>query len=74
VGIPKEHLAKICDAFYMVDKSRSRKEGGAGLGLSLAALVFDAHGATMRVNSTLDVGTEFVITFPIFKEEVSPDE
>ncbi len=73
-GIPKEHLEKICDAFYMVDKSRSRKEGGAGLGLSLAALVFDAHNATMNIESQLDIGTEFSIAFPLYKEEVTTDE
>ena len=73
-GIPKEHLEKICDAFYMVDKSRSRKEGGAGLGLSLAALVFDAHKATMNIKSQLDKGTEFSIAFPLYKEEVTTDE
>ncbi len=70
VGIPKEHLDKICDAFYMVDKSRSRKEGGAGLGLSLAALIFDAHHATMKVDSQINQGTEFAISFPHYTEEV----
>lgn len=74
VGIPKEHLGKICDAFYMVDKSRSRKEGGAGLGLSLAALIFDAHHTTMKVDSELGKGTEFIISFPLYKEEVTDDE
>jgi len=73
-GIPKEHLEKICDAFYMVDKSRSRKEGGAGLGLSLAALVFDAHKATMNIESQVDKGTEFSISFPLYREEVTTDE
>ena len=73
-GIPKEHLDKICDAFYMVDKSRSRKEGGAGLGLSLAALIFDAHSATMKIDSTLGVGTSFAISFPLYEQEVISDE
>lgn len=73
VGISKEHLDKICDAFYMVDKSRSRKEGGAGLGLSLAALIFDAHDATMNVDSTLGKGTNFTISFPLY-QEVEDDE
>ncbi|MBO5390143.1 MAG: HAMP domain-containing histidine kinase [Lachnospiraceae bacterium] len=70
-GIPKEHLDKICDAVYMVDKSRSRKEGGAGLGLSLSALIFDAHGATMKVDSVLNEGTEFSISFSPYSEEVT---
>lgn len=74
VGIPEEHLNKICDAFYMVDKSRSRRDGGAGLGLSLAALIFDAHNASMKVESEVGKGTEFKITFPLYLEEVTDDE
>lgn len=73
-GIPEEHLSKIWDAFYMVDKSRSRKEGGAGLGLSLAALIFDSHKATVEVSSTMGQGTRFAITFPLYNQEVTTDE
>ncbi|MBQ8318865.1 MAG: HAMP domain-containing histidine kinase [Lachnospiraceae bacterium] len=73
-GIPEEHLSKIWDAFYMVDKSRSRKEGGAGLGLSLAALIFDAHNATVDVYSKTSEGTRFAITFPLYAEEVTAHE
>ncbi len=70
IGIPEDSLEKICDAFYMVDKSRSRKEGGAGLGLSLAALIFNSHNATMDISSTLGEGTEFKISFPLYQQEV----
>lgn len=62
-GIPKEHLNKIQDAFYMVDKSRSRKEGGAGLGLSLASLIFSQHNAKFEIESEINVGTKISITF-----------
>lgn len=72
IGISEEHLEKICDEFYMVDKSRSRKEGGAGLGLSLAALIFKAHNADFNIESTLNVGTTITITF--HKEEVSHEK
>ena len=58
----------------MVDKSRSRKEGGAGLGLSLAALIFDAHNATVDVYSKTSEGTRFAITFPLYAEEVTAHE
>lgn len=68
VGIPAEHLSKITDAFYMVDKSRSRKEGGAGLGLSLASLVFSSHNAKLDIESTPNVGTTFSITFSLNTE------
>lgn len=67
-GIPKEHLDKICDAFYMVDKSRSRKEGGAGLGLSLSSLIFHAHNAQMDIQSTEGVGTTFNISLPLYND------
>lgn len=76
-GIPKEHLDKICDAFYMVDKSRSRKEGGAGLGLSLSSLIFHAHNAQMNIKSKVGQGTTFSITLPLYKDlekEVSTNE
>lgn len=43
MGIPEEELGKITDAFYMVDKSRSRKEGGSGLGLALCVKVAEIH-------------------------------
>lgn len=64
-GIPKEHLEKICNEFYMVDKSRSRNEGGAGLGLSLAALIFDKHGAKLSIDSTENIGTTLQVSFSI---------
>ncbi len=63
IGIEEEHLNKICDEFYMVDKSRSRKEGGAGLGLSLAALIFKSHNAIFNIKSTLGEGTTITVTF-----------
>ena len=52
----------------MVDKSRSRKEGGAGLGLSLASLVFSSHNAKLDIESTPNVGTTFSITFSLNTE------
>lgn len=68
IGISEEHLSRICDEFYMVDKSRSRKEGGAGLGLSLASLIFKAHDAIFNIESKLNVGTTMMITFTEYKE------
>ena len=63
-GISKEHISHITDAFYMIDKSRSRKEGGAGLGLSLASLIFKSHNADFNIDSTLGEGTCITLTFP----------
>ena len=57
IGMSKEDVERICDEFYMVDKSRSRKEGGAGLGLSLVSLILEQHQAELHVESTPGKGT-----------------
>lgn len=67
-GIPPEELEKICQPFYMVDKSRSRKAGGAGLGLALCQAIVTAHGGTMVFDSQLGEGTQVTLTFPLSQE------
>jgi two-component system sensor histidine kinase ArlS len=62
-GISKEHLDKIFDRFYRVDKSRSRKTGGSGLGLSIAKKIIESYGGNIKVESKKGNGTKFVITF-----------
>jgi len=74
MGIPPEHLEHIRDAFYMVDKSRSRKEGGAGLGLSLANIIFTRHDAVMLIESTPGQGTKITVVFPSKTQEEVDDE
>ena len=69
IGIEKEHLQRICDEFYMVDKSRSRKEGGAGLGLSLAALIFESHDCHLEIESSVGVGTTMSVIFDVYEEK-----
>lgn len=59
----KEDAARICEEFYMADKSRSRKEGGAGLGMSFVAVILERHGAALSVDSTLGEGTSVSVTF-----------
>ncbi len=56
-GIAPEDLKRVKEAFYMVDKSRSRKEHGAGLGLSLCEQIVQAHGGKLEIDSTPDIGT-----------------
>lgn len=63
-GIPKEELSLITEAFYMVDKSRARKQGGAGLGLSICAEIIQRHGGTMEFESTQNEGTKVRIYLP----------
>lgn len=68
-GIPAEDLHKITEAFYMVDKSRSREKGGAGLGLSLAARILEKHGAKLSVDSTVGQGTTMRVRFSLVADE-----
>ena len=62
-GISPDDLTKITEPFYRVDKSRSREQGGVGLGLALCKQIVEAHGAVMHIDSTLGVGTTVEITF-----------
>lgn len=57
-GIPENELNRITEAFYMVDKSRSRKEHGAGLGLALCDKIAKLHGTELTFASTVGLGTE----------------
>lgn len=61
IGMNEEELKKICDEFYMADKSRARKEGGAGLGMSLVSLILERHGAEWKIESKQDEGTTVCI-------------
>ena len=63
IGMSQEDTAHICDEFYMADKSRSRREGGAGLGLSLSALILQKHGAVLQVESEIGKGTTMKVVF-----------
>lgn len=62
-GIPQEEIKNLTEPFYMVDKSRSRKAGGAGLGLSLVAQINRLHGIRMEIESELEHGTSVVLQF-----------
>lgn len=62
-GIPPEELSRITEAFYMVDKSRSRKEGGAGLGLALCQKIIEMHQASWQFESEPGKGLRVTIMF-----------
>ncbi|MDO5399744.1 MAG: HAMP domain-containing sensor histidine kinase [Eubacteriales bacterium] len=64
-GISPEHLPYIFDAFYRVDKSRSREMGGSGLGLSLVKTMVEAEGGSITAQSDGTTGTSFVVTLPV---------
>lgn len=61
-GIDKEHLPRLFERFYRVDKSGSRKEGGSGLGLSIVKHIIEAHNEKIYVESEVEVGSEFSFT------------
>ena len=61
-GMPQEAISKITEAFYRVDKSRSRAQGGAGLGLALCRQIVELHGGKMEFESILGKGTSVKVT------------
>lgn len=63
-GIDKEHIHKIFQRFYRVDKARSRKEGSVGLGLSIAEWIVKEHRGVIKVDSVKDRGTTFRVILP----------
>jgi Signal transduction histidine kinase len=63
-GISKEHLGKIFDRFYRIDKSRSKNSGGYGLGLSIAKAIVEQHNGKISVNSDVNENTTFTIELP----------
>jgi heavy metal sensor kinase len=67
VGIPPEDLPHVFERFYRVDKSRSRAQGGAGLGLAIAKSIAEAHGGRIDAYSTVGVGTRFEVILPAYR-------
>lgn len=72
-GIPKEEQGRITEAFYMVDKSRARKQHGAGLGMTLIQKILEIHQGEMRIESDGKQGTSILLTLPAWERKEEQD-
>jgi two-component system phosphate regulon sensor histidine kinase PhoR len=64
IGIPPQHLPRIFERFYVVDRSRSRRLGGTGLGLAIVKHIVARHGGTVEAASSPGEGTRFTVRLP----------
>lgn len=67
-GISDEHLPRLFERFYRVEKSRNRNEGGSGLGLAIVKHIIESHGQSINVRSTVGVGSTFAFTLKKAKQ------
>jgi signal transduction histidine kinase len=71
IGIPQDKLDRIFERFFRVDKARTRREGGFGLGLSIAQWIVQAHHGTLKANSEEGKGSTFTVTLPTLNPQKS---
>lgn len=71
-GIAPEHLPRLTERFYRVDRSRSRETGGTGLGLAIVKHVSQRHGGELRIESTVGVGSTFTLRLPASRVRTRP--
>jgi two-component system phosphate regulon sensor histidine kinase PhoR len=71
-GIAREHLPRLTERFYRIDRSRSRETGGTGLGLAIVKHVAQRHGAELSIQSQPGQGSCFSLIFPVARIRVLP--
>ena len=69
IGIPEDALSHVFERFYRVDKARSRSSGGSGLGLAIVRNMVERNQGSIQVESTMEQGSVFTVTFPVFDPE-----
>lgn len=74
IGIPAEHIPRLFERFYRVDRIRSRNESSTGLGLPIVRQVAEAHGGKVRVESVLGRGSHFAVTLPLLPPTTNQEE
>jgi two-component system phosphate regulon sensor histidine kinase PhoR len=74
IGIASEHVPRIFERFYRVDRARSRSTGGTGLGLSIVKHIVEAHGGGVSVQSALNRGSTFTVRMPIGDPTLNPGQ
>lgn len=68
-GIPADHIPRLTERFYRIDKGRSKAIGGTGLGLAIVKHITERHGGRMEITSEMGVGTRVCIFLPVIKSE-----
>lgn len=72
IGISPEHIPRLTERFYRVDRSRSRESGGTGLGLAIVKHVISRHDGELLVESSLNIGSTFIIQLPLAEASSIP--
>src|SRR5919201_4766333 len=70
-GIPPAEVARIFERFYRLDRARSRRSGGGGVGLAIARWIAEAHGRPIEVQSTVGQGSTFTVVLPLLDRSPS---
>jgi two-component system phosphate regulon sensor histidine kinase PhoR len=72
IGIAAQHIPRLTERFYRIDKARSREAGGTGLGLAIVKHIINRHRGGLQIDSTENIGSVFSVFLPIYGAEEPP--